>query len=190
MNNKTALRLFLGLCLIISFTSCKTAEFGFKIIDINGMVYDFSNRPVAFYDISLGGKYKGSTDINGRFTISKIPVGTYSITGSKTGYENYNENIIAKDRGQIIYIRVPSQNQLLGLVDEALSANNFLLAEEMAERAHQINKNNIEALFYYSIIKFRQKEYDKAADFLETAVNMGSKDIYIDKFLKLIKELK
>ena len=36
------------------FISCKTAEFGFKTTDVNGMVYDFSNRPVAYCEISLG----------------------------------------------------------------------------------------------------------------------------------------
>jgi len=169
--------------------SCKTAEFGFNTADINGMVYDFSNRPVFNYEVTLGKRYFGSTDINGRFTLSKVPLGSYKISGSKTGFENYNDEINIKGKGQIIYIRIPSQNQLLSMADEALAANNFTLAEEIAERAYKIDKNNIEMLFYYAAVSFRQNNFKKAASFLEDAVNLGSKDHYVQKFLATIKEI-
>ena len=169
--------------------SCRTAEFGFKIIDIHGMVYDYSNRPVAHCDISLDGKYNTLTDINGRFTLVKIPVGTYTLTGLKTGFENYVDKIIIRDRGQIIYFRMPSQNQLLDLVDEALTANNFPRAGELAERAYQVDKNNIEMLFYYATVKFRQHEYHRAIYFLETARNLGSRDSFIERFLTILWRL-
>ena len=169
--------------------SCKTAELGFKVIDINGMVYDFSNRPVANYEVALGRKYKSSTDINGRFTLSKVPMGNYTITGHKSGFENYLDEVTIKEKGQIIYIRIPSQNQLLNMVDEALTVNDFILAEEAAERAYQIDSNNIEMLFYCAAVAFRQRDYKKAFSFLENAKNFGSKDLYIEKFLTVLKEL-
>ena len=169
--------------------SCTTADLGIKLVDISGMVYDFSNRPVPNYEISLGKIFKGSTDINGRFTLPKVPLGTYKIAGSKNGFENYFDEVIVKGRGQIIYIRIPSQNQLLNLVEDALVANDFILAEEMAERAYQIDKNNIEMLFYYATVSFRQRRYTNAIVFLESAINLGSKDLYVEKFLNLLKEL-
>jgi len=174
----------------LSSLSCKTAEFGFKTADINGMVYDFSNRPVFNYEVALGERYFGSTDINGRFTLLKVPLGSHKISGLKNGFENYNGEVEIKERGQIIYIRVPSQNQLLALTDEALTANNLTLAEELAERAYQIDKNNIETLFYYAAVLFRQNNLKKAASFLEDAVNLGSKDHYVHKFLSAIKEIR
>jgi len=191
---KTNKKYITHVLLLLLFTflalSCKTAEFGFKVININGMVYDFSNRPVPNYEISLGRKYKGSTDINGRFTLPKVPVGTYTISGCKNGYENYLDEVIVKDRGQIIYIRVPSQNQLLNMVDDALTANNFPDAEELAERAFQIDGNNIETLFYNATVSFRQQQFEKAVFFLKAATDLGSKDLYIDKFLSVLRELK
>jgi hypothetical protein len=187
INKKYLLLPFITFITILSL-SCKTAEFGFKTADINGMVYDFSNRPVFNYELILGEKYSGSTDINGRFTLSKVPLGSYKISGSKTGFENYNGEVTIKEKGQIIYIRIPSQNQLLALTDEALTACNFTLAEEIAERAYQIDKNNIEMLFYYAAVSFRQNNLRKAASFLEDAVNLGSKDYYVQKFLLAIKE--
>ena len=188
INRKNLLSVII-LSLTFSAGACKTTEFGFKVIDISGMVYDFSNRPVNNYEIALGRKYKSSTDINGRFTLSKVPVGNYKITGYKNGFENYIDEIIIKDRGQIIYIRIPSQNQLLNIVDEALMANNFALAEETSERAYQIDKNNIEMLFYCATVAFRQHDYKKAISFLESAKSLGSKDLYIDKFITVLKEL-
>jgi cytochrome c-type biogenesis protein CcmH/NrfG len=75
------------------------------------------------------------------------------------------------------------------MTDEALAANNFTLAEEIAERAYKIDKNNIEMLFYYAAVSFRQNNFKKAASFLEDAVNLGSKDHYVQKFLSTIKEM-
>jgi tetratricopeptide (TPR) repeat protein len=189
INKKYIFPQFIAFIAFLSL-SCKTAEFGFKTADISGMVYDFSNRPVFNYELALGGKYFGNTDINGRFTLLKVPLGSYKISGSKTGFENYNGEVIIKEKGQIIYIRIPSQNQLLVLADEALAANNFTLAEEIAERAYQIDKNNFEMLFYYAAVSFRQNNFAKAASFLEDAVNLGSKDYYVQKFLAAIKEMK
>jgi tetratricopeptide (TPR) repeat protein len=174
---------------VILHSACETVEFGFKVINISGMVYDFSNRPVSNYEIVLDRWYSGSTDINGRFTLLKIPLGNHEIRGSKKGYEDYTGEVIIKNKGQIIYIRVPSQNQLLSMADEALTANNFMLAEEIVERAYQIDKNNIEMLFYYAAILFRQNNLEGAASLLEDAVNLGSKDLYVQKFLSVIRRI-
>ena len=188
INKKTAFLLFIVFAAFLSL-SCKTAEFGFKTVDINGMVYDFSNKPVPNYEIILDKRHLGSTDINGRFTLLKVPLGGYKISGSKNGFENYNDEVIIKNKGQIIYIRIPSQNQLLAMADEALAVNNFILAEEIVERAYQIDKNNIEMLFYYAAVSFRQDNLGKAGSFLEQAINLGSKDYYVQKFLTVIKEI-
>jgi len=189
MTNKKNLALPFIIFIAFLSLSCKTAEFGFKTADINGMVYDFSNRPVFNYEVVLGENFFGSTDINGRFTLLKVPLGNHKISGSKSGFENYNDEVIIKDKEQIIYIRIPSQNQLLAMADEALASNNFTLAEEMAERAYQIDKNNIETLFYYAAVSFRQNNFKKAVSFLEDALNLGSKDYYVQKFLSVIKEM-
>jgi len=179
---------FIIITVALMAISCKTAEFGFKAIDVHGMVYDFSNSPVANCEISLGKGHTSSTDINGRFSLSKVPLGTYTITGNKKSFENYISEVIVKDPGQIIYIRIPSQNQLLNRADEALSSNNLAAAEEMVERAYQIDQNNIEMLFYYAAVKFRQYEYGQALSLLESARDLGSKDVYINKFLTALKE--
>jgi len=194
MNNKFYITAFL-LAGIVFMSACQTGKFNTKTVDVNGMIYDFTNRPVAYCLITMNEHFTnnlfiGDTDINGRFTLSKIPFGTYTISGYKSGYEMYQETVTIMDRGQIIYIRIPSQNQLLNLVDEALTAMNFEAAEEYIQRAYQIDKNNIEMLFYYATIKFRQNDYEEAIRYLTTAKELGSRDVYIDRFLSILMELR
>ena len=175
---------------IFSCFSCNTFGANTKTIDVNGMIYDFANKPVAYCDISIGDLYTGSTDINGRFTLPKIPPETYIISAFKEGYEIYSDEITIRDQGQIVYIRIPSQMQLLSLVDDALTMMNFDIAEEYIQRAYHIDRNNIEMLFYYATVKFRQGNYTEAIGFLTIAKNLGSKDTYIDRFLTVLEEFK
>ena len=186
---KKSIRYLALFALAFALMACKSAEFGFKVTDVNGMVYDFSNRPVAHADVSMGRWYRSSTDINGRFTIPKVPLGAHTITVNKKGFEKHSDEVNIREKGQIIYIRLPSQNQLLNLADDALTANNFILAEELLERAYQIDENNVEMLFYYASVRFRLSDYGLAIKFLERAKNLGSRDVYIDKFLTQLKEL-
>ena len=174
--------------------SCKTTGLGSKAADVHGMIYDFSNRPVANCEILLGRWHRSISDVNGRFNFPNVSFGNYTVTGKKKGFESYSETVAIRGKGQIIYIRLPSQSQLLNLVDEALLANDFVMAQEMAERAYQIDSGNAEMLFYYAAVKFRLRDYDGAMAFLEKAKASGSKDLskdlYIDKFITLLKELR
>jgi len=153
------------------------------------MVYDFANKPVAYCQVILSNSYTSSTDINGRFALPIIRPGIYTITIKKDGYETYSDEVIIRDRRQIIYIRIPSQSQLLNLVDEALTVMNLDIAEEYIQRAYQIDQKNIEMLFYYATIKYRQHSYDEAIEFLITARSLGSRDPNIEIFLAILREL-
>jgi hypothetical protein len=189
MKNKKYCFLVVIIFSILVSISCRTTGLSRTPIDINGMVYDFTNRPVAHCRITLGRRHAGITDINGRFVLPRVPPGTYTITVYKDGHETFSDEILIQDQGQIIYIRIPSQSQLLNLADEALTAMNIVAAEEFVQRAYQIDKNNIEMLFYYATIKFRQQKYREAIEFLMAARNLGSRDPYIGRFLTILGEL-
>jgi len=182
------IRMLILIPAVLGGFSCKTAEFGCQTIDVNGMIYDFDNRPVPHCEVTIGSKYCGITDINGRFSLPKIPEGTYVITGIKNGFETYTEEITISGWGQIIYIRMPSQAQLLELADQALTNLDYAAACENAEKAYLIDNKSTEAVFYYAIVKYRQGESQKALEILEKASADGIRDIYIDKFIKTIKE--
>jgi hypothetical protein len=180
----------IGIVVICGFlSSCKTAEFGHPMIDVNGMIYDFSNKPISNYTIHLGEKYTSISDINGRFYLPKIPANTYKITGNKEGYETYVSNILINSKEQIIYLRIPSSSQLLDLADQSLSSHNISEAELYIERASNIGSTSIELLFYSAVVSFRKKEYQKAIDHLMAAKDLGSTDIYVEKFFNDLKNL-
>jgi tetratricopeptide (TPR) repeat protein len=175
--------------ILFVFYSCKTTEFGYKVIDVNGMIYDFANKPVSNYKINIGEKKSSLTDVNGRFVIEKLPIGSYAITGEKEGYENYIGDIDITSREQIVYIRIPSAGQLLELADTALEKNQLDEAEEYIKRAYDIGDITTELLFYYATVKFRKQSYDEAIEYLQAALQRGSKDHYVEKFLEYLLSL-
>lgn len=89
MNRKNVLLVFLFFCFQISFSQNAI---------IRGFVYTKDNgEPVLFTNVILKGTgYGASTDINGFFSITKVPAGTYTLTVSYLGYDSLQEVIILK----------------------------------------------------------------------------------------------
>jgi hypothetical protein len=95
---KKYLLLILSLISITSFLSAQTGT-------VKGFVYDKANgEPVLFTPVFLSGtKYGGTTDENGFYSITKVPVGSYTLKASSIGYDTAsvtinieNEKIISK----------------------------------------------------------------------------------------------
>lgn len=178
-------KIFLILSLLV--TSCKSAEFGFHSVDTNGMVYDFENRPLSGYEVQIG-KYHAVSDITGRFLIPKIPAGNYEIYGTKLGYESYAGTITVDDIKQIVYIRVPSESQLLNLVDTALTENKIEEAENNLRRAKNTGVTNTEMQLFEAIVLFRKNDVPGAIKILEDMKASGVTDKYILLFLENLKQ--
>jgi len=87
----------ISLLILFSFTAI--AQKGI----IRGFVYDKENsEPVIFTNVYLKGTSYGSpTDINGFFTITQIPAGTYELMITYLGYDTLRESITIKP-GEII----------------------------------------------------------------------------------------
>ncbi|MES2628059.1 MAG: TonB-dependent receptor, partial [Bacteroidota bacterium] len=62
---------------------------------VRGFVYDSkTGEPVIFTNVYLEGtKYGIPTDVNGYYTLSKVPGGRYKLTVSGIGYEKFQEDI-------------------------------------------------------------------------------------------------
>lgn len=181
MRKAMAISLFLAVALV----SCKTAEFGCRCIDVNGMVYDFGNRAVAGYAVSIG-KKTVATDVTGRFTIGKVPAGTHDITGGKDGFERYVGTIDVCDERQIVYIRIPSSSQLLDLADDALAAGDAGKAASAIERAERCDDGSFECRFYRAIAQFRMNDPIAARETLRSMIADGCDDPYATKFLEAL----
>jgi hypothetical protein len=184
----TTVKLVTGVMFLVLF-SCKTTEFGYTVLTVNGMIYDFSNKPIPNCTIQLGEKHQAVSDINGRFFIPKIPVGDYTIAVTKEGYETYHGTIIVGDDQQIVYLRIPSSIQLLELADEALTKKRIREAVVFVDRAISIGERTTELLFYAAVVSFRQQKYREAKAFLIEAKQQGANDIYIDSFIQDLNQL-
>jgi hypothetical protein len=172
-------------CLLVtvSLCGCGSSPYGKVAVGLNGMAYDFENRPLAQYVVALNGRTPVATDINGRFFFPGVKPGTYTLTGQKEGYESYEGEIIVSDRRQIVYFRVPNRTQLVDLADGALSRNRVDEAESYMRRAEAVGEPTTEVLFYMAVVLFRQGRYQEAADRLQLAASRGGRDPYVTRFL-------
>lgn len=81
---------------------------------IKGFVYDESSgEPVPFANVILAGtNYGVATDINGFFSINKIPDGKYTLTLRYVGFEDYSEEITLHNKQVVtkkIYLKEASR---------------------------------------------------------------------------------
>ncbi len=93
-------KLLLTLGLIIGLIGCTFAQKG----TIRGNVFDKdSGEPIMFGNVYLvGSNLGGNTDIDGFFSISNVPVGTYTLAASYIGYDSTSVQVVVK-KGSIKY---------------------------------------------------------------------------------------
>lgn len=91
-----SLLLFTALVFSLNVFSQKTAT-------IRGVVRDAgTGDPVSFCNVLLDGTNIGaSADLNGIFVMSKVPLGTYTMTFSYVGYETFKQEITLSVAGEI-----------------------------------------------------------------------------------------
>ncbi|MBV5330346.1 MAG: carboxypeptidase regulatory-like domain-containing protein [Chlorobium sp.] len=168
-------------------SACATLKPQIQTITLNGMVYDLNNRPIAGYLVSLGGELTVTTDITGRFTIPNVPAGTYQITGSKKYYEPYAGDIIIEDSKTVVYLSIPSAQQLLDSADYALQSNKLGEAEGYLNRVERTCYSNIDFHFYKAVLQFRKHEYGAAQITLESILAIGGENPTVKVFLNDLK---
>jgi hypothetical protein len=85
------IRIVFSLLLVSGYAFSQTAT-------IRGFVYDKeSGEPVIFTNVYLQStNYGAATDVNGFYTISKVPEGSYTLTVTYLGYDTLKENISVK----------------------------------------------------------------------------------------------
>lgn len=104
---------------------------------IKGFVYDKDGgEPMIFTNVLLEGtSMGGQTDVDGYFTISQIPVGTYTLYTSLIGYDTFKTSITVK-AGQII-------TKKLFLKQTDLELQGVEITARRTERITQINAGTI-----------------------------------------------
>ena len=190
MNNGfNIVRQALILCtLILLVTGCKTTSLIYGV-NINGMVYDFDNRPVAGYHLKLNDDLEVVTDITGRFTFEKVKLGEYLLTGESNRYETYEGKIIIYDQDQVIYLRIPSFSQLINLTDKALEENNLQEAEGFLKRAAAMNIQDIDVMIYEAVLAYRYYNIEQAMRKIEQIKVNGYRNEWLDRFYDELRKI-
>ncbi len=99
---------------------------------IRGFVYDQSTgEPVIFTNVILKGTTTGAaTDVNGYYSISKVPVGSYTLLVTYLGYDTLEQDVKV-ERDQIV-------TEKLYLTKSAIQIREFEVTGEKQERQNQV----------------------------------------------------
>lgn len=99
---------------------------------VRGFVYDrVDGEPVIFTNVFLQNtNYGASTDVNGYYTISKIPPGNYTLMVTSLGYDTARVEIIIK-KGDVL-------NQRLTIGESSIQISEFEISAEKQESQTQV----------------------------------------------------
>ncbi|MCB0516665.1 MAG: TonB-dependent receptor [Chitinophagales bacterium] len=114
--------------------------------DVRGYVYDTaSGEPIIFTNVFIEGTtYGSSTDVNGFYSITKIPVGKYTLVSTYIGYDTIRTEI------EIIANRIASQNIFLS--EQSVSLETIEISAQKEESRTEIKA---------SVIKISPKQITK-----------------------------
>ncbi|MBT6808382.1 MAG: TonB-dependent receptor [Flavobacteriales bacterium] len=114
MNKKIFLTIF-SLLFALSIFAQKSTIRGF-VTDKN------TSEPIMFCNVSIEGTSHGSqTDLNGMYTLSKVPVGDHTIVVTFVGYEKLTKNVSLK-QGQILTLKLELKPSTVNLNEIEISA--------------------------------------------------------------------
>jgi hypothetical protein len=126
MNSKQLFNAFLTLVLIfVAGTAMGQSQTG----TIRGFVYLKSSgeaEPYVNVYLNEGGTYGASTDVNGFFTISKVPIGKHTLHVKSIGYDEISLSVEITKKGHIL-------NKKLFLKGSSVQLNTFTVDAERTE---------------------------------------------------------
>lgn len=136
---------------------------------LQGMLYDYDNRPVCGYTISIDKKTKTFTDINGRFVFNDVPFGNHMITGEGNNHIPYQDSFDFNDKTQVLYIRVSSNDWLYSWIDSQIEKCAFSEVEKSLTLFSPDQKQTRKYFLYSAIYNFRTSKESESPDYLEKA---------------------
>ena len=134
--NKNILLLFLAIFLSLNLFSQKGT--------IRGFVSDKeTGEPILFCNVSIEGTGYGSqTDLNGMYTLSKIPIGEHKIIVTYVGYEKFSKNIILK-RGKILDLKIELSTSTVKIDEVEISADRLEMKTDVKAASIKITNEDL-----------------------------------------------
>lgn len=114
---------------------------------VRGFVYDKkSGEPIVFCNVSLKGTTMGApTDVNGYFTIAKVPVGNYKIIITYLGFDSLQENIHL-GAGKILTKKFEISESSIKLQEVKVSAERQEMKTEVKAAVIKITPKDLEMI--------------------------------------------
>jgi predicted Zn-dependent protease len=160
---------FLGL-IVLSISGCAGAPVSkHRIQALYGMVYDRDNKPVHNAAIYVNGVYRASSDSQGHFAISQLrPKAKYHITAKREHYETLDLEIAYMESAHVLYLNMPSGDQLIAEAEQAIQNKHWQDAETLLKRAAEVEGGESPPIqFLEAVLAFHRGQYAAALTILK-----------------------
>lgn len=115
-----------------------------------GMIYDDEGRPLSGVEISARGQVLTRSDVNGRFLLGPLPPAPAGNAGRvlefrREGYETGTLDLEASAEalpGSVVYLKMPSRDQLLKQAWAALDRADYTGAAGLIGRARALGRDD------------------------------------------------
>jgi hypothetical protein len=202
------------MALIILFPACKSdpneilrdRELNdFRRAPLFGMVYDDRNQPCQNARITLisysplgeedhSGDINGrmgspvTSDINGRFILSDLYKGQYTVEITRAGYETQTMTFAFTNQSQVLYISLVSFEGLMLSAEEALADSEFAVCAGLLARAEALKPGHPGLMYLKAVYHFKKGEREEAAGLLRALIERGEDTRAVRDFLAVCEE--
>ena len=121
---------------------------------ISGIVVDSAKNPVPDVNIKIKGSYIGTaSDIDGKFTLEKVPEGEYTVSVSSIGYKTVEYTDIKVKKDEVTELNVNLNTSSFTVGEEILVIGERpLLDIEQTESKHVMNAKDIEGKIVENVV--------------------------------------
>lgn len=137
-----------------------------KMVVMHGLVCDRDNEGVEGYHIFSDDSIGAVTDEKGYFELCIFGSSKVNVYGEKDGWESIDaieENI---DETKLYVYRIDDYDALFSMVESAIKYGDYYEADNLLAGVEDIDKN-YRALFYKSLISYKQNKFEEALYFLK-----------------------
>jgi len=121
---------------------------------ISGIVVDSAKNPIPDVNIKIKGSYIGTaSDIDGKYTLDKVPEGEYIVSVSSIGYKTVEYTDIKVKNGETTELNINLNTSSFTVGEEILVVGERpLLDIEQTESKHVMNSKDIEGKIVENVV--------------------------------------
>ena len=143
---------------------------------LNGMVYDYDNRPCVGTAVTLDEKWTVITDINGRFVFTSVTAGEHTLEFAREGFETLLLPFEFNSRTQVVYAKIVSLEQLVRRIEASITEGKWRAAEDNLARAKAIEELDPIVRYLEAVLLLENGKAAEAAAILIAIIEAGRAD--------------